>query len=186
MRINLLPEELRPQKKVQASSLIILLIIAVSVVTAWTIAVMAFVNNQSLTSESTNINVRLNDLKTQIDEAKKYDQIFQEIEKLQNDAKKINALYQPSPQVARRLASVLLDDMWLTEVSIDKVGKIKIKGGSVVFPQMGVYLDRLTSLKYFKDPHYIGMRREKNEQLSTYTFELETETGRNSLEYQEK
>ncbi len=186
MRINLLPEEYRPKPRIQALSFIILLIMAATVVIGWAFAFYAYYNNQVLTAQSEEMSIQLKDLKSQVEEAEQRDKMVAEIKKLQKDAAQINALYQPSSDVLRKLASVIMDDMWLADVSIEKSGKVKVSGSSIVFPQIGTYLDRLIQQRYFKNPRMIQMRREKEEQLNVYRFTLETETGRNSLEYAEK
>jgi Tfp pilus assembly protein PilN len=186
MRINLLPEEYRPKPQIQALSFIILLIMTVSVVFGWAFALLAVYNNQVLTAQSEEMSVQLKDLKSQVEEAEQRDKIFAEIKKLQKDAAQISVLYQPTSVALRKMDSVIFDDMWLNDVSVDMAGKVKISGSSIVFPQMGTYLDRLIQQQYFKKPRMIEMRREKEEQLNVYRFTLETDTGRNSLEYAEK
>jgi Tfp pilus assembly protein PilN len=186
MRINLLPEEYRPKPQVRLGSLVLLMAIGLLVVGAWVMAGIAFFSHQSLAGQSAQLAEQIRDYQSQLAEARQKEALFAEVEKLRQDVEQMRGLYQEPSLILRRIASAMPDDVWMTDLAVNAGGGVQIGGGSVVFPQLGTFLDRLNQLQYFKKTRLKDVRQQKEEQLASYQYTLEMTTGRNSLEYGEK
>lgn len=178
MRINLLPEEYRPQPMVELRR-----VFRLTGLIIFLLAALVFYGWNHLTSQS--LAERVDVLEGQI---AVYDQSMAEIEGIEafiekvrrweGEVKKIDESYPPNQKLLWSLAAALPQEIWLTEVVITPGQKLTVKGNSLNLRAMGRLLQNINGLAFFQSSYIKEVREVTRDEVTAYQFEVEIDAGR--------
>ena len=186
MKINLLPEQYRPQKQVRVGNLIILFTAVIVIITVSGMAVIEYLKYQKCQQEAKQIKIQLQSYQKALIEVAETESFRAQIEKRKQEINLITDLYQPHKSILKTIAAMAPDDLWLTELQIKKNGGVTIVGQAIVFSLIGDFLKNLNGLESFTSSRLKEINTAKQDELGMFKFRIELETGRSFPEYAEK
>lgn len=186
MRINLLPLEFRPKPQITFSNLMVLLGGIAVFLGSIGFCGYEYFNYQGSIRELASIEQQIVFLQPQMDEVRKLEQTQAELIKFQQEISKIRGFYQPQLEIFNSLAIVMPGSIWLEELIIDHTGKVNVSGQSLNIPLIGNFLNRINLSEFYQSTSLKEIKLEDNNDYTSYQFNMEMETGRGSLEYDDQ
>ncbi|NLW48893.1 MAG: hypothetical protein GXY86_16385 [Firmicutes bacterium] len=186
MRINLLPLEFRPKQQVTLLNLMILFGGVILLLGSAGFGVFEYFNYQESTRKLASIDQQITFLQPQMDEVRRLEQTQAELIKLQREIEQIRGFYQPQLEIFNSLARIMPGNIWLEELIIDHTGKVVVTGQSLNIPSIGNFLNQINIGEYYQSTSLKEIKKEEDNDFTSYQFNLEMVTGRGSLEYDEK
>lgn len=188
MKINLLPQEFRPQPLISPARLIIVLIGSVLLVISLSGLVYQYFQYNNEKNNLANISAQLERQQTMLAEVNSIEQKFQEIKKRQDIINKILDSYPKYNSLLQKLAFALKSDIWLDNTNLASDGLFVIKGKAISFPIIGDYLKSLTQSDVYQAARLnnVSVVKEDERSKPVYTFEIEVKTGEGAPEYATK
>lgn len=186
MRINLLPQEFRPQPLVSPTRLLVMIIGSILVIGS-VVGVIYQVFQLKMEEDTlANVTAQLEVRKASMAEVAEIEAKLQEITKRQDEIKKIMETYPEYPVLIKVIAGALKNsDIWLTDTTMASDGIFKITGKTIVFPVIGDFLKKLTESGIYQSARLTDVTEEKEKDKfnTVYTFNIEVATGEGAPQY---
>ena len=183
MKINLLPQEFRPQPLVSPLRLgiiaggLVLILAALSGV-VWQYLVLK--NEERMIA---NFSVQLNIRKASLEEVKDIEARLNKLKQRQAAIKKIIETYPEYSTLLKRLAGALRNDIWLTSVEASTDGFFTIRGETIFFNFIGDFLKGLSQSETYQLARLINVDEVENDGVTTYSFQIDIKTGEGAPKY---
>jgi Tfp pilus assembly protein PilN len=180
MRINLLPEQYRPEPAVNPLRLSILIVGAVLIFIA---GIWLFVQSSQLQTEKqilAGVNQQIDSYQSTIQEIKQYETKLQILKQRLDEIEKIKTAYLQYPSVLKKLAGALTDDMWLSSVNMPPLGTVTINGKSLIFTNISGLVKNLnetSGLSNVKLANVSSDAQGEGDVAELYSFSLKLKTG---------
>jgi Tfp pilus assembly protein PilN len=181
MRINLLPEQYRPEPVVNPLRLSILIVGAVLIFVA---GIWLFVQSSQLQTEKqmlAAVGQQIDSYQSTIQEIKQYETKLQILKQRLGEIDRIKSAYLQYPFVLKKLAGALTDDMWLSSLNMPPLGTVTINGKSLVFTNISGLVKNLNEtagLSGIKLSNVTSDSSESNTvKLYSFSLKLKTEGG---------
>jgi Tfp pilus assembly protein PilN len=181
MRINLLPEQYRPEPAVNPVRLSIFIVGAVLIFIAgiWTI-----IQSSKLQSEKqmlATVMQQIDSYQSTIREIESYEAKLKVLKQRLSEINKIKSAYLQYPFVLKKLAGALTEDMWLNSVNMPPLGTITINGKSLLFTNISGLVKNLNETPGLSDVKLSNVSAEdtgeENNLTKTFSFSLKLKTG---------
>jgi len=187
MRINLLPQEYRPQPLINPKRLFLMIISGVLALSSIGFAFFEYTSINANKRDLQSIKQQLTALESKKDLLQKVEALQQEIEKFKKEVKTIEGYYNQPVMLLDRMTAAMPEHIWLENLKLGTDGKIQIRAHTLDFVIISDLLDNLKKTGIFQEVKLLKIDEEKNEDsgLTTYSFEFMTDTGR-KLEYAKK
>lgn len=187
MKINLLPQEFRPQPLVSPIRLLVMIVGLVLIFISFAAMGFQYFQLSQEKEQLRNLQTQLELQQEQLAEANKIEEIYNEVKKRQETVKKILDSYPRYHLLLSEMASTLKPDIWLTEVQFNQDGFLEIRGEAILFPVIGDFLKNLIRTEDYKTARLLKVsEREILDSEPVYSFEIEVSTGEGAPEYATK
>jgi Tfp pilus assembly protein PilN len=180
MRINLLPEQYRPEPAVNPLRLSVLIVGAVIIFIG---GIWLFVQSSQLQTEKqllAAVNQQIDTYQSTLQDIKQYETKLQVLKQRLGEIEKIKAAYLQYPFVLKKLAGALTDDMWLSSVNMPPLGTVTINGKSLVFTNISGLVKNLNETAGLSDVKLSSVTSEdsgEGDAVKLYSFSLKVKTG---------
>ncbi|MGD8401355.1 MAG: hypothetical protein PVH64_10570 [Bacillota bacterium] len=146
MRINLLPEQYRPEPLINPFRLTLLIICSVllCVGLTWMAVQTLTLGNEKQLLETAN--QQIVSYQSTMAEIIRCEQRLAALRKQLNEVQKIQDAYHQYPLVLKRLAGSLEHDMWYDSINMQAAAAFEVKGKSLLFPTIAGLIDNLQAL----------------------------------------
>lgn len=172
MKIDLLPQEYRPQPSLNVLkiSLIIVLILTVFV-SGWYLAS----DIMELKSLHENIQIALDELKVlqeTVESKQNIQKVSEEIERKKKEIEILTGSHLQMGEILGEMSSVLPNNFWFESLSIDKNNNLMLKGGTNRLSAVANYAESIERSPLFKQVSIQSISASANEN-EYYRFEMD-------------
>ncbi|HEY8464567.1 MAG TPA: PilN domain-containing protein [Bacillota bacterium] len=170
MRINLLPEEYRPQPVINPFRLTVLITCSVLVFTG---VIWLLVQNFQLRTEKqllASVNQQVDSYQEVLREISRYEKRLQSLKQRLAEVDQIKTAYFQYPLVLKRLAGTLERDMWLNRLDMPALEQFTVNGKSLVFPDIGRLLQNLQNLPELAEVKLTQVTTDTDSEFELYNF----------------
>ena len=180
MRINLLPEQYRPEPAVNPLRLSMLIVGAVLIFIA---GIWLFVQSSQLQMEKqilAGVSQQIDSYQLTIQEIKQYETKLQILKQRLGEIEKIKTAYLQYPSVLKKLAGALTDDMWLSSVNMPPLGMVTINGKSLIFTNISGLVNNLNETSGLSNVKLANVTSDdpgEGDVVKLYSFSLKLKTG---------
>jgi Tfp pilus assembly protein PilN len=178
MRINLLPEQYRPEPLVNPLRLAILIscsLLLFGGLIWWGLQMLTLGNEEQLRDATVQ---QINSYQPTMAEITRYEQRLTALHKQLGEVQKIKDAYRQYPLVLKRLAGSLEANMWYDSINMQPVAAFDVKGKSLLFPTIAGLIDNLQAvpdLSEVKLTQVDALEREAG--VGYYSFALKLKPG---------
>lgn len=172
MRINLLPEEYRPQPAVRPVRLAIMIVGAVlcfATVVFVAFEMIALQGNKAIYEQTQIERASYDSLKAKLDEI---DVLAAKVGVYRQELQQINGEYNDYLPIFSDIGAALPDSIWLTDVGISGKTEVATKGGSLDFALVGNYMDNLLKQASIDACKLERITEVETEGFTFYKFEM--------------
>jgi Tfp pilus assembly protein PilN len=181
MRINLLPEQYRPEPAVNPLRLAIFIAGAVLIFVA---GIWILIQSSRLQTEKqllAGIEQQIESYRPTLLEIKQYETKLAVLKQRLGEVEKIKAAYRQYPFILRKLAGALTEDMWLSSVSMPPLGTVTISGKAVIFTNISGLVQNLNETPGLANVKLSSVTSEEpngeESPAKLYSFSLKLKTG---------
>jgi Tfp pilus assembly protein PilN len=146
MRINLLPQQYRPEPLINPFRLTLLIICSVLLCggLAWmALQVLTLGGEKQLLATA---DQQIVSYQSTMAEITRCEQRLAALRKQLGEVQKIQDAYQQYPLVLKRLAGSLEDDMWYDSINMQAAAAFEVRGKSLLFPTIAGLIDNLQAV----------------------------------------
>lgn len=183
MKINLLPQEFRPQPLVSPVRLGIIIGGMVLILVALAGVVWQYLVLRNEERMIANYTVQLEIRKAALAEANDIEARLNKLKQRQAAINKIIETYPEYPVLLKTLVGALRNDVWLTSVEATTDGFFKIRGETLFFNFIGDFLKGLSQSETYQSARLINVDEVDNDGVTTYSFQIDIETGEGAPKY---
>lgn len=172
MRINLLPEQYRPEPLINPFRLTLLIICSILVFGG---AVWMLVQSFQLNTEKellATVTQQVDSYQGTLREISAYEQRLQSLTQRLAQVEQIKAAYFQYPLVLKRLAGALEEDMWFSSVDMTALGQFTVSGKSLIFPRIGGLLKNLQNIPELQEVKLTQVSAVEENELDMYNFSI--------------
>jgi Tfp pilus assembly protein PilN len=180
MRINLLPEQYRPEPPVNPLRLSILIscsLLLFGGLIWWGLQMLTLGNEEQILAVTVQ---QSSSYQPAMREITRYEQRLAALDKQLGQVQKIKAAYRRYPLVLKQLAGSLEADMWYDSISMQPTEAFDVKGKSVLFTTLAGLIDNLQALPdltVVKLTQVDAVEREAGAGAGYYSFALKLKPG---------
>lgn len=181
MRINLLPEQYRPEPLINPLRLTLMLVCGFLVFGS---AIWLLLLSMQLGTEEQRIvslDQQINNYKATLAQIDQYERRLTSLKERLGQVEKIKAAYFQYPFVLKRVAGALKDEMWVDSINMAALEAFQINGKSLIFPNIGGLLKNLQKLPELHDVKLTQLAAADVEDLEVYDFAIKLKPGGGEL-----
>ncbi|HYH01778.1 MAG TPA: PilN domain-containing protein [Bacillota bacterium] len=172
MRINLLPEQYRPEPLINPFRLTLLIVCSILVFGG---AVWLLIQSFQLKTEEellATVNQQVDSYQGTLREISAYEQRLQSLTQRLTQVEKIKTAYFQYPLVLKRLAGALEEDMWFNSVDMTALGQFNVAGRTLIFPRISGLLKNLQSVPELQEVKLTQVSAIEENELDLYNFTI--------------
>jgi Tfp pilus assembly protein PilN len=188
MRIDLLPAASRPEPRLKFTRILLLLAMTFLLLGGLYFAGMQYLSYQSASMKLEQMTNLYQSLQPELQLALRHEAEKGALNQRQMEVLQLFDLYQNETLILKNLAvSLPTTDIWLGRITTLPRGEVILEGGSNSFAMVGSFLKNVNLRNFFQASSIKEIRQfGQKDAFSYYTFTIEMNTGRSSLEYAEK
>ncbi len=177
MRINLLPEEYRPQPALSLRRLLLLTGLLVFLGATLVFCGYYWWQVRTLEERCAALEAHIAVYDQAIEEIAEIEAFIARVRRWEKEITDIGRLYPPGRRFLWNLAAALPEEIWLTEVRVSGEN-LTIRGDSLNLTMMGRLLQNINKTPLFHGSFLKEVRENTQGEVRSYQFEVEIATGR--------